>query len=74
MLKRKISRAKKRTHGNLSHYTRGPFYDVIENNEEMKTLRASPTSGVFKNGDAESGQRVRMNINCGKINTHICMQ
>ena len=38
----------------------GPFYDVIDNNnEEMKTLRASPTSPASRSSDVEHGQRVR---------------
>ena len=72
MLKRKISRAKNRAHGNLSPYTRGPFYD-IDHNEEMRILRASPTSRVSENGDAESGHRVRMIINCVNINARILL-
>jgi hypothetical protein len=57
---RKISNTKKKAEGNMSPYT-GPFYQNIGEDEEMKTLRASPSkinAGMLGNDDMESGQRV----------------
>ncbi|XP_028407195.1 uncharacterized protein LOC114529581 [Dendronephthya gigantea] len=59
----KISRIQKKS-GNVSSYVSGPFYDIIDGNEEMKILRATPTSttklcttSADGKGDVESGQR-----------------
>jgi hypothetical protein len=48
----------------MSPYS-GPFYETIGAEEEMKTLRASPTKGnvgntsTSDNGNAEPGKKVR---------------
>lgn len=60
---RKISNTKNKAEGNMSPYT-GPFYQNIGEDEEMKTLRASPSkinagmNSTLGNDDMESGKRV----------------